>query len=320
MVHPSVSLHMKDSWVEPGRHSSGVHLCLVTQLLGGDLKGFAEAHDYPSRRFPMAEANHVLLDFLRSISVLHSNNVIHSDIKINNLFYELHLPEEAMLQWLSADPPHRNSPEISVNGNARSAVSQPHPVASPEEFIRQLFLLGNTGSIRERIEYRPVTICPVALRPPEIYLEGHWSEKADIWMFGFVRAFGWHPLFDYSKDGSSIAGQKLDAVESMLHQMTTKCHDQFDEPQLRYCHKGEQYFNRNCKFLGMLRSCPDITVFLDGSLAHWHPGIFSKEQWMGIMAFVSRYLRLDPQQRPSALELLQDEFWGNASVSASEAS
>ena len=146
--------------VEPGRHSSGDHLCLVTQLLGGDVRSFADAHSYPGRRFPIAEAKHVLTDVLRSIAVLHSNNVIHTDIKVSNLFYELHLTEEAMSQWLATVPPRRHSPEISVDGIVRSALSQPPPVASPEEFIRQNIVLGDMGGaitkeIRESLAYKP---------------------------------------------------------------------------------------------------------------------------------------------------------------------
>lgn len=35
----------------------------------------------------------------------------------------------------------------------------------------------------------PKEVCPMQLRPPEIYLDMKWDEKVDIWMFGCLVSF-----------------------------------------------------------------------------------------------------------------------------------
>ena len=246
-------LHLKHHWIEPGRGSAGDHLCLVTQLLGGDLAHLT-AQDTREERwcFALNESKHLLRHVLLSISVLHSRGIMHGDIKVGNIFYDLHLTEDEISDWLLETPPLRQPAQPTPDGYISAAASQPLP-PPPLNLSQLTFLLGDLGSAipraaREANQDKLVTICPLPLRPPEIYLQGPWDEKVDIWMFGcLVYEFITNmPLFLYYENGATFLGQTLDAVPAMLFQMMTKTDETYTKEQLQISAEAPLFFESNC--------------------------------------------------------------------------
>ena len=70
----------------PGKGSSGEHMCLVTQILGEDVKTLHEARI--DKDFPLPLAKRILLHVLRGIAHAHRSGVVHTDLKHDNSFFD----------------------------------------------------------------------------------------------------------------------------------------------------------------------------------------------------------------------------------------
>ncbi|KAK0244245.1 kinase-like domain-containing protein [Armillaria nabsnona] len=61
----------------PGKRNAGQHLCLVTKVLGGDVKSLFLKRGI----FPLPLAKRILLHLLRGIAHAHSRGVVHTDVE-----------------------------------------------------------------------------------------------------------------------------------------------------------------------------------------------------------------------------------------------
>jgi serine/threonine protein kinase len=116
----------------------------------------------------------------------------------------------------------------------------------------------------------------------------------------------------------------LTEVENMLFQMITITNDEFEPSQLRQSPLAIDYFNpKTCEivligrrhmadlqFESYLSKNPELTEW---SFEAWltDHGIFSSDQTQCTLFgnFLRRCLRLDPTNRPSAKELLDDPWF-----------
>ena len=134
-------LHSLATFTTPGTGSSGDNLCIVMPVYGGDVKSLYYANDLS---LPLVKR--ILLHLLRGLAFAHERSIIHTDLKMDNIFFTTSLSKDDIDQVLDKDPPRLHEPEMSQDGPVRAAVSQPLPMISADEAMTSTFLLADFGS------------------------------------------------------------------------------------------------------------------------------------------------------------------------------
>ena len=145
LADPTPSPHcprLLDRFTTPCHGSPDEHICLVMPLYGGDVKALRKAEDAP---FALPLTKRILLHLVRALAHAHSRNIIHTDIKKDNIFFTTSLSSADIERLLAEDPSRYHPPENSLEGQVQAAVSQPLPVISRDDALRATFLLADFG-------------------------------------------------------------------------------------------------------------------------------------------------------------------------------
>ena len=135
-------LHSLAIFTVPGTGSSGDHLCIVTPVYGGDVKALL----YANGIFPVPLAKRILLHLLRGLAFAHERGIIHTDLKMDNIFFTTPVSNNDIDQIVKEDLPRLHKPEMLHDGIVSAAVSQPLPLISIDEAMKSTFLLADFGS------------------------------------------------------------------------------------------------------------------------------------------------------------------------------
>ncbi|KAJ3885396.1 kinase-like protein [Lentinula edodes] len=267
-----LSLH--SNFLHPGRADTGPHLCLVTDVFGGDVEHLKRI--YARNGFPLSLAKRILFHTLKGLTTMHQQGIVHTDLKHDNILFD--------------------------GGNADLGSADPLPVPSINEALDRTFVIADFGNAQFVGKPTFDEITAEALRAPETLLRGPWDEKVDIWTFGCL-AFEFlcgRQLFKKR----SYSEHLLDTVGGHLWRMQCFTDEKFDVEQLKNSELGYTYFDASCQ----LKSRPPLLSHtVSKILASFN--ILDTEQLGTTASFLHRCLRLDPHNRASAEELLDDPFW-----------
>jgi serine/threonine protein kinase len=129
-----------------GKGQDGNHLCLVTDIWGGDIKALAKNRT-ENRVFPLPLAKRILLHTLRGIVHMHSCEVVHTDLKPDNIMFDTGpLTQDDFTALIEANPSRRHPPEASWDCAVQAAVSQPLPLPSLSEAMARTYIVSDFGS------------------------------------------------------------------------------------------------------------------------------------------------------------------------------
>jgi serine/threonine protein kinase len=113
-------------------------------------------------RLPLTLAKRILLHVLRGIEHAHRAGMVHTDLKYDNIFFDVGMSTEDIQEVLDSEPPKTHPRKPSQDEAAQAAVSQPLPLPSLEEAGRlQTFVVADFGngeaSLIFRAHKRPLT-------------------------------------------------------------------------------------------------------------------------------------------------------------------
>ncbi|CAK7274674.1 hypothetical protein SEPCBS57363_006284 [Sporothrix epigloea] len=202
-IHPGRKFvrHLEDSFTLEGPH--GQHAVFVMAPLGVSMDVFLTAHKPGSLTIP--DINEALLFVVVSLDLLHSADVVHTNIRPDNLFTSL--VDDSVLTKVEEAEATTPSPRKEVGDRAR---------------IGHL----HTGQAM-----------PLLYRAPEVILKMPWGKPIDIWSLGMLSLQAWtllepKSLFDIphaSLSESELDAQHLAAMTALLGPPPKQFRDRSEE-------------------------------------------------------------------------------------------
>jgi len=152
-------VHMTDRF-----HFEG-HNCLVFERLGTSLYDFMKANDY--KRYTVPHVRDFSVQMMQAIAVIHDMNLIHTDLKPENV-----LLEECDDNCVIETEPDPNDPEKTVE------VKRPRST--------RIKLIDFGGATYDDDSHKSTIINTRQYRAPEVMLGLEWSFPADLWSLGCI--------------------------------------------------------------------------------------------------------------------------------------
>ncbi|OAA34184.1 Protein kinase-like domain protein [Metarhizium rileyi] len=176
--------HLLDDFEHRG--PNGTHVCLVFELMGETLRSFGAW--FAESRLPNSVMRRFAMQLLFVLDFAHDHNVIHTDIKPDNIFVKFRdhsMIESGFLVEVPVPEQDRSERQYSVIRSTplrRYYFSEAHSRRAAEFDIA----LGDWGVSSWRDRHLSDTIQPVALRSPEVLIQAPWDASTDFWNLGAV--------------------------------------------------------------------------------------------------------------------------------------
>ncbi|GJJ14303.1 hypothetical protein Clacol_008567 [Clathrus columnatus] len=283
-------MHLLDKFKHFKREEVGNHYCLVSDLMGGNIKIIQK--NWP--HIPLQPVKRILLHVLRGIPHMHSCGVVHTDINPDNILFD--------------------AGRLDID----SIVRDPYPVVYLEDIMNVSYFLSdfvNAQCISNLGEANEFT--DEDYRPPEIILQGPWNEKVDIWAFGCLtrissanRKNNRSSISLYLRNSFSTqfirrtASIKMRAICGKYNVLRVKVLEQnsLEQVQIQGCTSVA------IRDVDRLRNnpCSGKETFTECLKSY---NVLKQRDVDVTAALLERCLRVNPEDRPTAEELLKDPFW-----------
>ncbi|KAF8340060.1 kinase-like domain-containing protein [Amanita rubescens] len=283
--------------------------------MGGDIKSL-QVEVAGKKGLPLPLVKRILLHTLRGLAHMHHCHIVHTDLKHDNIMFDTgSITQDDIAMFMKTDPARRHPPEESWECVVQAAVSQPLPLPSLSEAMTHTYIVSDFGSALHTTN----EITANSLRAPEIILQGPWDNKVDIWAFGcliFELIVG-GSLFEYK----SYPEYMLDEPTGHLWQMLCFTRERMTREQVNSSKLGAQYFDLTFKpnaidnpfclsFCDLKAHPPVFNNPFARSLRNYK--VLQEADVLTTAKIMQRCLRLNPKDRATAEELLQDPWWHGA--------
>ncbi|KAJ3572328.1 hypothetical protein NP233_g3166 [Leucocoprinus birnbaumii] len=279
---------------------AGNHICFVTEPLSSSLHTIQQ-HEY--NRFPLPVAKRITKQVLLALDYLHREcGYIHTDIKADNVVASIPQPVDSRIEkFVLTYDPIVYGPPLELKSSSLPVFfsrSEPLPYfklgGTLEDISVRLIDYGQAISVDEPL--REDSCQPVNVRAPEVILKYPWTSAIDIWSVGCL-------LFQLLTE-HHLFGQEGEHTRELHLQNIEECVGRFPSQFLRECEKRGQYFDDKGSLLHTnndYKPTP-ISDFLK------QLSLLDEDEVMGATNFILRCLTLDPKLRPTAQELLEDDW------------
>ncbi|KAH1722133.1 hypothetical protein KXX60_008495 [Aspergillus fumigatus] len=277
---------LRDHFYIQGPH--GRHVCLVHEPLGTSADVLVKMS--PGHVMTLDDMKPAIRQLLVALDFLHSEcQIIHTDIQLKNLL--LPGPEPSDLSRFE---------EAEVTDPSPRKMLKDRTIYRSLSFLPRggLPILADFGEARFGDKELIDDIMPNVYRAPEVILRSSWSYKVDIWDVAMV-------AWDIVSPRSIIDGKNPDGVfDDRVHMAELVA--LLDPPSPRFReqrHLSSVFWDESGNWKGVV-PIPDMTL---ESLAEKVEGK-DKE---GFLRWLRMALQWNPEDRPTALELLYDEWLMN---------
>ncbi|KAL2796402.1 kinase-like domain-containing protein [Aspergillus keveii] len=164
--------HLLDDFEHSG--PNGTHVCLVFELLGETLRTFGAW--FLESRLPSVVMRRFAIQLLLVLDFAHDHNVIHTDIKPDNIFVRFRDYSLVESGYLAHVPiPQQNRSE-----------KQYTPIPSAPLRNDYFSEADHTRAADWADRHLTENIQPVALRSPEVLIRAPWTASTDFWNLGAI--------------------------------------------------------------------------------------------------------------------------------------
>ncbi|KAJ6606991.1 kinase-like domain-containing protein [Mycena sp. CBHHK59/15] len=293
-------------FMHKGIEQDGDHLCLALELEQTTLDAAWAVHGVSSTFYPIRLVKRILRHMLHGMAALHKCGFAHTDIKPDNIMVGLtpSSTTQTIDDWARAHSPRVYGPCQSLYKVVTEAfVSNPLPVPSVAELETCTFKLGDFSNAQQVDDQTTDHITPLTLRPPELILGAH----------GVFTVITQVPLFPkelrpihhkHLQSGVEPSAEGLE-VDYILWLITLFTGQRYPPMVLAVYENSPLYFNEDGNWKrfkkDIVKRPLEICVRDAGCSA-------SDEDVAGACSLMRRCLKLNPTDRPSALELLHDPW------------
>ncbi|UNI15945.1 Non-specific serine/threonine protein kinase [Purpureocillium takamizusanense] len=300
--------HLLDEFEHEG--PNGKHVCLIFEPMGMSLQGYADclAREGLGPVLPAYAIASITKQLLWALSYAHENGVIHTDIKLDNIFvrFSTDMKEEIDKDFLPSTYPLVDF--VKPYEPYRVLRSMPmylYWANNLDEMLDVQICLGDWGVASWKHKHLCERVQPEAMRAPEVFLRSDWDESVDIWSLGptILRLLNDEPMFI-----TEVAGHEGDPSYS----------EPFILMQMQLLFGGGHFpasmLDRgNPEYVEMVFNEKGRVKFYDDE----EPASFREGRWTqnipksfreDVTSWFEFLMKLDPRERPSIRELL-DHPW-----------
>ncbi|KAJ4171630.1 hypothetical protein NW754_013401 [Fusarium falciforme] len=292
--------HLIDDFEHQG--PNGTHTCLVFELMGETLRSFGVW--FSEHMIPPSIMHRFAIQLVLALDFAHEHGVIHTDIKPDNIFVKFCDHSLIESDYLKEVP----IPEQDREETQYCPVPS-HPLRGyyfdPENTRVDQFdiALGDWGVSSWTTKHLCETIQPVALRSPEVLTGAPWSASTDWWNLGAV-------LIEVFRAVRMFDGRVPPDGHYELKEHLTEIVDLFGPFPKALLEKGNQ---------DIVSELFDEEGRVKDAKPYEGPGLESEDYLPGLSlerkaefaSFLELMMRIDPEKRPLAMDLLRHP-WLNA--------
>ncbi|GFF88416.1 kinase-like domain-containing protein [Aspergillus lentulus] len=273
-----------DSFEVPGPY--GVHPCLLYEPAGIDIRDYI--HCLEGDALPEDLLRPTLRFILIALDYLHQANVIHTDVQPNNIL--LGIDDESILAEMEEDELSNPAPRKCLEDRTIYA-TRAMPLTGGEPILADL----GEARLAEGNQKQTGLIMPSVYRAPEVMLGMNWDSKVDIWAVGQT---AWtlfeqgHLLKNQPLENDTDNAQRFAEMISFL-----------GPPPLEFLRRSEE----SLKFWDENGNWRNSVNIQEQSLESRESRLQGDDKIL-FLRFLRKVLRWLPEERPTAKELLLDEW------------
>ncbi|KAH8908581.1 serine/threonine-protein kinase SRPK3 [Coniochaeta sp. PMI_546] len=321
---------LTDSFIHEG--PNGKHHCLVSIPMGPSVaSSMNQPPDYVTR-FPLDQARNILRSVLKGLRFLHSHGVVHGDLQSGNFLFPIKGLCDVSLESLRQQ---ESSPRVhqlwkgsdSLDGRVPKYLVEAEPISGDlVSMISDRVGICDFGGAFLAEQAPRSIVTPVALRAPETILHESVGPAIDIWSFGcllFEYLVG-APLFEIPPLPSGvddiIDDDQLIQFSDILGPLPPGLLEKWQHRDQYYLEDGQRrssatnpidnYMNQQYGLPGADSSQavvepPTPLDSLEIMFREQKPSEIGDDEEAVILSLLRQILRYDPNERPSAVDLLE---------------
>ncbi|KAI1326910.1 kinase-like domain-containing protein [Xylariaceae sp. FL0255] len=285
-------LQASDDFLHEG--PNGMHVCIVMPIAAGSLEDLMKI--FGITRLSQHYVKHVARRLLLALDYAHSRDVIHCDIKPDNIFLKIK-DHRGVAQYLAQAPiPVQNRNE-SVYSVVKSCPLADYFLSGNVASDQFDVVLGDFSVATWAVDPPATVIQPLFFRSPEVLIRAEWNTSTDIWNLGAVLyrlACGETMVSEIQNpDGTLNYEEFLTQIAEIFGPFSKRLLDNADDHEL-----VQMLFDNDGKIKG-LEEFEGCLLFLNDYL----PGVddANHKSFANFLVFM---MKVDPEDRPISQTLL----------------